>query len=165
MFICTANWMSWGAGIKVFILSTEREVFVMFIVGNFVLEKMQLLYQFTEEHLYDTIWNAEQFSIHGGDKAFFVIRSLVPFHLVLLKHKKIEMSDFHKLSCFSLKKKKMLLGLVSWRTFLFCPCHRYLLHCTCCYRSIYNYVIFLWKKSRVPLICTPHHWEENVTTR
>ena len=54
---------------------------------NFVLEKMQLLCQFTEEHLNVTILNAKQFSIHGGDKAFFVIRSLVPFHLVLLKHK------------------------------------------------------------------------------
>jgi len=49
---------------------------------------MQLLHQFTEKHLYDAILNAEQFSIHRGDKAFFVIRSLVPFHLVLLKHKK-----------------------------------------------------------------------------
>lgn len=47
---------------------------------------MQLLYQFTEPHLYDSILNAEQFGIHGGDKAFFVIRSLDSFHLVLLKH-------------------------------------------------------------------------------
>lgn len=66
---------------------------------------MQLLYQFTEQHLYDGILNAEQFGIHGGDKAFFVIRSLVSFHLVLLKHQKMKMSDFHKLSGFTLKKK------------------------------------------------------------
>lgn len=41
------------------------------IYSNFVLEKMQLLYQFTEQHLYDSILNVEQFGIHGGDKAFF----------------------------------------------------------------------------------------------
>lgn len=41
------------------------------IFSNFVLEKMQLLHQFTEHHLYDGILNDEQFGIHGGDKAFF----------------------------------------------------------------------------------------------
>lgn len=84
--------MSWGACVKVFILATERGICCELrkICLIFVLEKMQLLRQFTEEHLNDTILNAEQFSIHGGDKAFFVIRSLVPFHLVLLKHKNNE---------------------------------------------------------------------------
>lgn len=33
---------------------------------------MQLLYKFIEHHLYNGILNAEQFGIHGGDKAFFL---------------------------------------------------------------------------------------------
>lgn len=41
---------------------------------------MQLLYQFTEQRLYGSIVNFEQFGIHGGDKALFAIRSLVSFH-------------------------------------------------------------------------------------
>lgn len=42
---------------------------------------MQLLYQFTEEHLFDASLKAEQFTIHRGDEAFFCNQkfSSIPF--------------------------------------------------------------------------------------
>lgn len=63
---------------------------------------MELLYQFTEHHLYDSILNAEEFGIHGRGKAFFCNYKFRFLPLSSIKTLENE-DDFHKLPGFALK--------------------------------------------------------------
>lgn len=112
----------------------------MFIAGNllkFCPGNMQLWYQFTEQHLCDSILNAEQFAIHGGNKAFFCIQKFSFLPLSSIKTLENEDEWFSQAFTFHSKEKGSF-NLPSWRTFLFCPCYRHILHSTCGYHSKYN---------------------------
>lgn len=63
---------------------------------------MQLLHQFTEHHLYDSILNAEQFGIHGGDKAFFCNQKFSFLPVSSIKTLEND-NDFHKLPGLTVK--------------------------------------------------------------